>query len=143
MAEPVASEEAAVGRVLFAVLLVLVGLLDFMAAGSKWLTAGAVRGDLDAWRLSTAVLLVLGSSYFVLAVGVLRMRAWVPLFTVLLTLLVLGFGLLRFTRDAVLDLALTLIFMLAMLTNLGLLGWSYLPSTRRRLSRRPGPGSAS
>ena len=51
----------------------------------------------------------------------------------LLTLLVLGFGILRFTQDSVLDLALALVFLLAMITNLGVLGWVHLTSTQAQL----------
>lgn len=130
--DPVPKSEAAVGRTLFALLLVLVGLLEFMAAGSKFLI-GALRGGLDSWVLSAAFLSTIGLCYFVLAGGVWALRSWVPLFSVLLTLLVLAFGLLRFTQDRVLDLALAMVFMLAMVTNLAILGWAHLPGTRRLL----------
>jgi len=138
--DPVPESEAAAGRALMALLLVLVGLLDFMAAGSK-LLIGALRGGLESWIVSAAILTLIGVCYFVLARGVWALRSWVPLFAVLLTGLVLGFGLLRFTTDPVLDLALALVFMLAMLTNLALLGWAHLPGNRQRLAHRDGePG---
>lgn len=141
--DPVPKSEAAVGRTLFALLLVLVGMLEFMAAGSKFLI-GALRGGLDSWALSAVFLTTIGLCYFVLAGGVWALRSWVPLFSVLLTLLVLGFGLLRFTQDRVLDLALALVFMLAMVTNMAILGWAHLPGTRRLLDahRESGPDDA-
>ena len=120
------------GRGFLVLLLVLVGLLEFMAAGSKFLV-GAVRGDLEVWRTSTALLTLFGFCYFALARGVLSFRSWVPLFSVLLTLLVLTFGLARVIVDEQLDLALALLFMLAMFANLGVIGWVWLPATRDRL----------
>jgi hypothetical protein len=122
-----------IGRGFLVLLLVLVGLLEFMAAGSKFLI-GAVRGDLEAWRSSTALLTLFGLCYFTLAHGVWSLRSWVPLLSVLLTLLVMAFGLARMIVDDRLDLALAALFMLAMFANLGVLGWAWLPVTRQRLA---------
>jgi hypothetical protein len=119
---------------LFALLLVLIGLLDVLAAGSKFLI-GAFRGGVDDWLFSTGMLGLIGLCYFALARGVLGLRSWVAPFAGLLTLLVLAFGLLRYVRDDTLDLALASIFVLAVATNLGLLGWVQLPATRERMER--------
>lgn len=122
---------------MLALLLVLVGLLELMAAGSR-LLIGGLKGELEAWVLSTSLLSLLALCSFVLARGVWTMRSWVPLCAVLLTLLLLGFAMLRFSRDASLDLALALVFLLAIVTNLGLLGWAHLPDTRTRLRNDDG-----
>ncbi len=120
------------GRGFLVLLLILVGLLEFMAAGSKFLV-GAVRGDLEVWRTSTALLTLFGFCYFALARGVWSFRAWVPLFSVVLTVLVLTFGLARVLVDERTDLALALLFMLSMCANLGVIAWAWLPTTRERV----------
>lgn len=125
--------EGPVPRAILVMLLILVGLLDFLAAGSK-LLIGMLGAAVDGWLLSSALLGLIGLCYFALARGVWALRPWVPLLAILLTLLVLAFGILRFTQDAVLDLALAMIFLLAMATNLGLLGWAHLPETRALLA---------
>ena len=124
--------EGPVGRAILVMLLVLVGLLEVMAAGSKVLM-GTYREGSEGWVLTSVLLTLIGLSYFALARGVWALRSWVPMLAVLLTLLVLAFGILRFSQDAVLDLALALTFLLAMVTNLGLLGWAHLPATRALL----------
>ena len=131
-------DDAPLDHGLFALLLALLGLLDLLAAVSKFLI-GALRGGVDDWLLSTLLLGLIGVCYFALARGVLALRAWVPEFAALLTLLVLAFGLLRFAQDEVLDLVLVTVFSLAMATNLALLGWVRLPAIRARLEG-DGPG---
>lgn len=140
MADLLPEAEAPTGRGVAAMVLVLVGLLEFMSAGSKWLI-GHFRGELEGWEVSVVVLCLIGLATFLLARGVWRMRPWVPVCTVALSLAVLGFGLYRLNHDAGLDLALALVFLLAMVANLGLLGWAHLPSTRRQWGEyEAGPG---
>lgn len=124
--------EGVVPRAILVMLLILVGLLDFMAAGSKILI-GTLLGAGDDWVLSSAVLTLIGFGYFALARGVWALSAWVPLVTALLTTLVLVFGVLRYLQEPVIDLVLSLIFLLAMGANLGLLGWLSMPETRAQL----------
>lgn len=133
--------EGPAGRGFLVLLLVLVGLLEWMAAGSKFLV-GAVRGDLESWRASAVLLGLLGLCYFTLARGLWRFRAWVPLFTALLTLLVLAFSFVRLSQDERPDLAIALVSMLAMFANLGVIGWSLLPGTRDRLNAASASGRA-
>ena len=120
------------GRGILVMLLILVGLLEFMAAGSKILV-GALRGDIDHWVAPSLILAVISAAYFTLAHGVWALRSWVPLFTALLTVLLVTFNAVRFLQDPVPDLVLALVFLLAMTTNLGLIAWSIMPETRRRL----------
>ena len=127
--------EGVVPRAILVMLLVLVGLLDFMAAGSK-LLIGTLLGTADGWVLPSAVLTLIGVGYFALARGVWALSAWVPLVTALLTVLVLAFGILHYLREPVIDLVMALIFLLAMGANLGLLGWLSLPETRALLDEQ-------
>lgn len=121
-----------VGRGILVMLLILVGLLEFMAAGSKVLV-GALRGDIEQWVGPSLILTVMGVAYFTLAHGVWALRSWVPLFTALLTVLLVIFNAVRFLQDPVPDLALAMVFLLGMVANLGLIGWTIMPATRRML----------
>jgi hypothetical protein len=115
-------EEGLAPRAILAMLLILVALLEFMAAGSKFLI-GTLRGTLEQWPMTTGLLTLIGGCYLVLARGVWARQTWVPLFASLLTLLVIAFSLLRFVRDPEVDLTLALVFLMAMGTSLGLLAW--------------------
>jgi hypothetical protein len=116
-------------RAMFVLALVLLGLLEFMAAGSKFLI-GSLHGTVQDWGLSTVLLSLIGSCFLVLAHGVWHLRSWAPLFTSLLTVLVIAFSVFRVVQDDVFDLALALVFVLSMLTNLSLLVWLLLPENQ-------------
>ena len=133
--------QGVVGRGILVMLLILVGLLEFMAAGSKVLV-GALRGEIEHWVAPSLILTVMGVAYFTLAHGVWALRSWVPLFTALLTVLLVIFNAVRFLQDPVPDLALAMVFLLAMATNLGLIGWAVMPATRRMLRDDGGKGNA-
>ncbi len=129
--------QGVVGRGILVMLLILVGLLEFMAAGSKILV-GALRGDIEHWVAPSLILSVISVAYFTLAHGVWALRSWVPLFTALLTVLLVTFNAVRFLQDPVPDLALALVFLLAISVNLGLIGWAIMPATRRLLREEDG-----
>lgn len=120
---------------IMALLLVLVGLLEWMAAGSR-LLIGSARGEMEPWLMTASVMGLIGLANFVLALGILRLEGWVRFLAVLLTLLVLAYGVLRMVTDPVLSLSTALVFMLAMGTNLGLLAWLHLPDTLQRFAER-------
>ncbi len=48
------------------------------------------------------------------------------------------FNAVRFLQDPVPDLALALVFLLAISVNLGLIGWAIMPATRRLLQEEDG-----
>ncbi len=112
------------GRALLVLALVLMALLECMLGGSK-LLLGLLREDRSDWLLPSGFALGFGLCYGVLAYGVWFLRVWTPMLTVLLTLLLLAYGLLRFTQDREPDLALILVFLLAMATNLAALAWAH------------------
>ncbi|NRB70309.1 MAG: hypothetical protein HRU51_00195 [Xanthomonadales bacterium] len=120
------------GRALLVLVLVLMALLEFMLGGSK-LLLGVLREDRSDWLLPSGFALGFALCYAVLAHGVWFLRVWTPMLTVLLTLLVLAYGLLRFIQDREPDLALILVFLLAMATNLAALAWAH--SARDRLGQ--------
>lgn len=118
-------------RSIIVMLLLLVGLLDLMAAGSKAMI-GAMRDDPGAWGMYSLMLTLIGVGHFALARGVWQRSGWVPLMSALLTLLVIAFTVLRYTQDTAVDLVLASIFVLAMGANLGVLAWAFAPENRSR-----------
>ena len=128
------SHERPIGISILALFCTLVALLGLFASGAYFLI-GQIRGELANWAPAALAMLALCVLYLALAFGLWRLLSYTRWFAPALLLVLAGVALADFMRNEVLDLAASLLFLLAAGANMAVVAWLRQPGVPELFTR--------